>query len=583
MPIRAQAADDTIHEFPDGTPDSVVDKAMRDYAGQASGPVADPNDWRTKLRASPIGALQHGAMEGIYGGLQLGGKLESAITSLGGLAPNPVSRYVDRAVSDLDKTRQLDEATYQAARKATGGNPDSFDVGRLIGNAASPANAVGGEIGGLARALPYGARLGRALLEGGYYGATQPVEDTDNFWKEKGLQVATGSGTGGALHGAGTAAKKVIDPQIQAQAKLLLKEGVPLTIGQTLGGTAKTFEDTLKSVPFVRDVIQNRERDSLVGLQNAAINRSLAPIGAKLPSDLQGHSAIAYADDALGRAYDTVLSKLNATADQKLAQDITGIANNAANYGVVGPAETKLQALLKNQILEKAGPNGTYGGAALKDIQSNLSHQARIHAKSLNPDDKNLADALFDAKAAFDDFIMRQNPNEAPTLTKINQGWAMFARPQGAAEKAMKEGISTPAQLGMAVRQGGTRGQNASGRALMQDLSTAGQAVLPSTVPDSGTPLRHAVQLGLGLAGAGLGGERLGVPGSEGGALGAAALGAILAAGGTRGGQKMLRAALTKRPQNAPAIADAVQQLAPRGATALIPLLLNQGGNTAPK
>jgi hypothetical protein len=106
---------------------------------------------------------------------------------------------------------------------------------------------------------------------------------------------------------------------------------------------------------------------------------------------------------------------------------------------------------------------------------------------------------------------------------------------------------------------------------------------LPSTVPDSGTPLRHIATLGLGLAGAGLGGERLGVPGSEGGALGAAALGALLAAGGTRGGQALLRNALIKRPQNAPAIANSIQALAPRGATALVPLLLNQGGNGTPK
>lgn len=552
--------------------------------GQNRGPVADPNDLRTQLRAGPIGTLQHGVMDTIYGGLQLGGKLESGVTSLGGLAPNPVSQYFDRAVSDLDKTRQLDESTYQAARKATG--REGFDLGRLAGNVVSPLNAAGPELrlpGAIATALPKAAKLGKALLEGGYYGALQPVEDASNYWKEKLSQVLTGSGTGGALHGAGTVAKKVISPEIQAQAKLLLKEGVPLTIGQTLGGSIQRLEDSGTSIPFVGDMIRSRQREAMIGLQNAAINRSLAPIGAKLPADLQGHSAIAYADDALGKAYDNVVVRLNATADPVLARDISGIANGAASYGVTGPAATKLKAILKNQILDKAGAGGVYDGATLKDIQSNLSHQARIHGKSQNPDDKNLADALIDAKTAFNDFIARQNPNEAPTLAKINQGWAMFARPQQAAERAGKDGISTPAQLGMAVRTGGTRGQNASGRALMQDLSSAGQAVLPSTVPDSGTPLRHAVQLGLGLAGAGLGGERLGVPGSEGGAMGAAALGALLAAGGTRGGQKLLREALTRRPQNAAAIANTVQQLAPRGATALVPLLLNQGVNTAPK
>lgn len=40
MPIQAQSADGVIHEFPDGTPDSVVDGAMRNYAATAGGPKA---------------------------------------------------------------------------------------------------------------------------------------------------------------------------------------------------------------------------------------------------------------------------------------------------------------------------------------------------------------------------------------------------------------------------------------------------------------------------------------------------------------------------------------------------------------
>lgn len=37
MPIKAQSADGVEHEFPDGTPGAVVDRAMRDYAMQSSG------------------------------------------------------------------------------------------------------------------------------------------------------------------------------------------------------------------------------------------------------------------------------------------------------------------------------------------------------------------------------------------------------------------------------------------------------------------------------------------------------------------------------------------------------------------
>src|SRR6266404_7785281 len=43
MPIRAQSADGKLHEFPDGTDPSVVDKAMKSYAGQRKAePIVTP-------------------------------------------------------------------------------------------------------------------------------------------------------------------------------------------------------------------------------------------------------------------------------------------------------------------------------------------------------------------------------------------------------------------------------------------------------------------------------------------------------------------------------------------------------------
>lgn len=551
-----------------------------------TGPVADPNDIRTQLRASPIGALQHGAMEGVYGGLQLGGKLESALTSLGGLAPNPVSRYIDRAVSDLDKTRQLDEATYQAARKATGGNPESFDVGRLIGNAASPVNAVGGEVGALARGLPYGARLGRALLEGGYYGASQPVEDTDNFWKEKGLQVATGTGTGGALHGAGVAAGRVISPEIRAQARLLLDQGVPLTVGQTLGGSVQRLEDAGTSIPFVGDMIRNRQREAVAGWRNAAINRSLEHIGAQLPPNTTGRDAIDYAATSISNRYNQLFPQMTGHLDPQLNADTNAIIQNAVGMGARPETVNRFTDIMRTQIGERA-QGGVLPGQAIHDAWQNLGEASRRLSRSQDADDQALADMIQDAQGSFGQMLERHNPGFANDLRDTNTAFANFVRVRRAASSVgAREGEFSPAQLANAVRNSDAsagHGQYARGNALMQDLSDAGHAVLPSTVPDSGTPLRHAIQLGLGLAGADFTGNKVGIPGTDSGVAGAAALGALLAAGGTRGGQALLRSALTRRPQNAPAIANAVQQLAPRGAAALVPLLLNQSPNTAPK
>lgn len=532
-----------------------------------------PNDWRMQLMASPIGGMMHGIGDTMYGAGQLAGKVESGVSSLGGMYPNTVSNYYDQTVSDLDKRRKLADQTYATARDLNGGN-DHFDSGRLVGNVVSPVNAIGGEIS-------TGSRLANALLQGGYYSATQPVDTDKPFWQQKIQQTELGMGTGGITHGLGSAASAMISPKISDSARTLLNAKVPLTIGQTLGGSAQRLEDASTSIPFVGDLVKARQREAFIGLNTAALNRGLEPIGKTLPAGLEGHQAVEYVQNALGDAYNSIIPHLSAVADSAFKTDINNIANNATrDYGLVGPSQQKLADILKNQVVGKAN-NGAYDGATLKDIQSNLSYQARTHAKSLNPDDKNLADALIDTKGAVDDLIARQNPNEAPELAAINRGYANFARPQAAAERSTKGGVFTPAQLAMAVRAGGTRSQNATGNSLMQDLSSAGQDVLPSTVPDSGTPFRHAVQAGIGLAGAGLGGEHF-VPQAPAYAMGAAGLGSLLAAGGTKTAQDAMRFALTRRPANAAQLAKALKDASPRASVAFSPLLLNASQNNGP-
>jgi hypothetical protein len=158
-------------------------------------------------------------------------------------------------------------------------------------------------------------------------------------------------------------------------------------------------------------------------------------------------------------------------------------------------------------------------------------------------------------RGSFNDLIARQNPNEADTLNNINEGWANFVRVrQAGAGATTKEGIFTPAQLANAVRsKATTQGQYATGHALMQDLASAGKEVLPSTIPDSGTTERLLHDLGLlGLAG---GGEGLVKP--EMLAPTAAAFGAGSALY-SRPMQSMIRSALTKRPDFARRIGQAL-------------------------
>ena len=109
-------------------------------------------------------------------------------------------------------------------------------------------------------------------------------------------------------------------------------------------------------------------------------------------------------------------------------------------------------------------------------------------------------------------------------------------------------GIFAPSQLSDAVAMSERKyGANA-----LKGLAQDGQRVLPSTVPNSGTADRLA-QMALPGAGAaalggGVGFYSGGVEGAQTGTGTALALGALLALGGTKAGQKTLAAAINERP-----------------------------------
>lgn len=530
---------------------------------------------RQQLMAGPVGQAMGGAMQGIQGLDQLAYKGAGAIASLGGYYPNSVSALLNKTGDQVGQQAQQEAQSYQTARQASG--KGDFNPGWYAGEIASPANAVAGELkvpGALASLAPKAAKLGSILLKGAGYGATAPVSPDDDFGTAKAEQAGLGAGIG---YG-GDFLAKAANPigNVSKDVATLLKAGVPLTAGQILGGTARTLEDSSTSIPVVGDMVKARQRDALAGLNTAVINRSLAPIGETLPAGKVGHDAMQYAQGKLGDAYDTLLPQLSAAKDAQLVQDLNTIGNQGGQtFNLTPQSQKTVNEMIKNQIIAKSS-GGNYDGATLKDIQSNLAFQANRYTKSSDPEQQNIGDALYAVRNKFNDFIARQNPAQAPQLTAINTGWANFARAQGATA-ASKTGIFSPSELGRAVKAGGTKGTNATGTSLMQDLSTAGQSVLPSTVPDSGTAGRHIIDLGLGaLAG---GGEHL-ATGDAG--LGVLGTGAALAAGASKPSQALIRMLLTQRPysqQSASQLADILRGGLPRLVAPVAVPALTQNSN----
>lgn len=433
---------------------------------------------------------------------------------------------------NVERINQERESAYQQRRGARG--ESGFDARRMVGNVAATAPlsiaAPVAATGGLAARTAAGGALGGAS------GALTPVDpEAPNFWKEKLKQAALGAVTGGATSAVLGRTNASSDPNVQA----LLQENVRLTPGQMSGGTVKRMEDAATSLPIVGDVVRNSQRRGVEDLNRAAINRALAPIGQTLPRDVNvGRDAVTHAQTAVSQAYDNLLPQLRLTVDQPFLRDVSNLHQMA--QGMEPQLADRFNRVLQEKVVNRLAPTGTMDGQTMKAMEEDLGKiAANFRMGNSTAAEREFGDAVADLQAYVRDLVTRSNPDHAAELQAINRAFAnLTVIDRAAGAQGAVEGIFSPAQLSSAVKAGDRSARDrafAGGRALMQDLSDPAKAVMPSSVPDSGSPLRIFTGV------AGLGGAGMMSPGA---AAGGAALGALY----TPPGQAIMRALMAHRP-----------------------------------
>jgi hypothetical protein len=359
--------------------------------------------------------------------------------------------------------------------------------------------AVGGALtggGGLARTLT-GAGMG--ALSGEAAGGVQEMTGRPGLAAVAGMAVPMAAGQLMSSSG------RPLTPN----QRLLVDEGVQLTPGQIVGGKLRRLEDGATSIPVLGDSIKGAQRRGVASFDTAAINRSLDPIGDRVPNGVRGNQAIEYARTRLGDAYENLLPNLRGDLNHtpgagalpaqvgqpaipSFRQELANIRQMGAN--LPEPQRGQLSRILDREIINRFTQNGMASGETLKDIESKLGTISRGYGRSTDYDVRTLGDAVQEAQAAMRRMVNNVNPQYQGELARINEGYANFKKVQDAAGRVgANEGVFSPAQLHSAVRAGDTSKDKrafSEGNALMQDLSAAGKQVLPSTVPDSGTPFR---------------------------------------------------------------------------------------------
>lgn len=331
---------------------------------------------------------------------------------------------------------------------------------------------------------------------------------------EAAAQAAEGTGWEGPARiagslAAGPLAARAVKPELAPAQQALADAGVTqMTPGQLIGGSAKTLEDKLTSVPILGDFIQNGRNRSIESFNKAVANQALEPIGESVPRNVKaGHDLVDHVQTKLGDAYDALKPRLLFMPDRQFAMDLSNIRSdmNLAAQPQIDQFERIIDTKLGPNRWDMTitppggGPVRAMSGEQFKKIESEFSKLARDYNSSTDASQRTMGGALNDLVKSMRQNLERTNPQHAQELSNINRGYAMFTRMQGAAgNRTSSAGVFTPNDLLAAVKRGDSsvrKGSFARGDALMQDFAEAGQKVLPSKVADSGTPGRIMASL----------------------------------------------------------------------------------------
>lgn len=477
-----------IQGIPEGTPKSVVmQKAIK--AG-----LAKPEDFDVQQQSvsAPSSGILMGIKDPISGAAQLLPKGLEFISSVGGLAPNPVSQFFGSEAERVRAMNAAEEAAYQQQRKAEGG--EGIDVSRIVGNVVSPVNIVAGlRAAQGARAL--GAGMGtQAAASGAAQGAMQPVNEPTGFAEEKATQIGLGSVAGKVGEAVASATGKVLNPLASKAEQTMRDLGITPTPGQTLGGVYKKAEDFAQNLPLIGGQIRNAREKVLFDFNKGIINKALDKVGDKLPENVVGRDAVAYAAEQVSNKYDEVLGKMNFNLDFKTTSGILD-ALNKANLPSAAQREEATNVL--NNIALNKFSGKTLTGAEYKSIESDLAKEVSKYKNSQSASDRNIGDALDGVLKNFKTELYYQNQRYTPQLRRIDSAYGdLKVMEKAAANTGAENGVFTPKQYSLAVKQSDLTRQKsafARGTARGQELS---EAALKTIGQDANSTLEGRLAIG---------------------------------------------------------------------------------------
>ena len=437
------------------------------------------------------------------------------LTGFGATMAEPVMGLKQLALETVGKpTDDLREqiATVRGARAGTGWRGD-------VGEGAAWLLPGGGGTKALMKVLPKAGKVLPAALAGATenaaYEASRGTLEGDPSRGERarsGAMWGAGGATVGSLlpravRGAVGGVAKVgrEAQQVIGQFKRAGMEA-PLTVGQTLGGRAKRFEESLSGVPFT-GLPSRYERtlgDWNTAQMTGAARKHLGPIaqnqGAITPDMFPpGHPGFNAMQKGLGELYDALFNKLDPNVT--LAQAGNGFPNFAQAAGNLLGEQAQMAQQVMQRLVSKLRGKGM-PATQIKEFESELRH---LISDSYSTGKYDLGDALSGLKQDFREmYTQRWTPYSKQVLDQTDALYGA-TRPMveaGAQQGALlRKGVFTPSQLISRMRAGARPSQLATGNVPGLQAAEAANTVIGSRLPEVGPGTAEKI-LGSGAVGA---------------------------------------------------------------------------------
>ena len=198
-------------------------------------------------------------------------------------------------------------------------------------------------------------------------------------------------------------------PAVAGPASALASEGIPVTLGQRLGGPFLNAENQTSRLPWLGSAIRDAQASGQQGLNRALANRALAQIGQTLPANVPvGQAAADFVNAKVANARDIVLDGIESVEpDARYAGDVQAALSNADRSlpkdlrrhfsGIVNDAAERLT-------------NGAANSETIRDIFQQIDDEIEGHIDSPNPDEDNYSLHLQNYKDSIAALAGRQNP-----------------------------------------------------------------------------------------------------------------------------------------------------------------------------